>query len=60
MSKFPMRLANHLKSIIIASCVSWFNLASIYLLYTSIYLTRLKLEVFISLYLIVSKLLSYS
>jgi len=57
MSKFPMRLANHLKGVVIASCVSCFNLLSIYLFCTLIYLARLKFKVLISPCLVIGKLL---
>ena len=58
MSKSSIRLANHLKSIIIIGCISCFNLAPIYLFYTSIYLPKLKFKVLISPCLVVGKLLS--
>jgi hypothetical protein len=59
MSKSPMRFADHLKGVVITSCISCINLVSLYHFSTLIYLTRLKLKVLKSPYLVVSELLTY-
>jgi hypothetical protein len=60
MANFLIRLANYLKSVIVASYISSIYPLALDSFCLSIYLASLKLEVLIGLGLVICKLLSYS
>jgi hypothetical protein len=58
-SEFLIRLANYFKGIIVTSYILRIKPPLFFLLYTLIYLARLKLKVVVCICLVVSKLLAY-